>query len=406
MAYSSPSLTLQQQPMRTCKHCVHRMALAICILVLQACATSGELTTARVQFKQGSTDAALQTLSEADVSRRDRLLLLLDKALVAQAAQEYAQSIVAFEEAYQLIEQLDYISTRDQSAALATSDWAIRYSGEFSERLWIHTFQMINYLMLDQPTGAAVEARRAVALYEKHDDVLDNDLFTRYLMALSFETAGQWDSAQVEYRRLASTLEPERLPEDARRGRELILLVATGFIEPKLPGDLYLDIDARVSFPYYPDIHEQAPDISILAGSRQLETTRVDTQLLPIARSALAKRGKAIAARQALRLAVKYNVSESIEEQDPLAGALAKLFLLAIERADTRSWETLPAYLSLLRVELPVGSTSVNVSIDSEGRTSSIHQNHELQLIPDDKRRHFRMIRVGISNSPQQIASP
>ena len=55
----------------------------------------------------------------------------------------------------------------------------IRYSGEFSERLWVHTFQMINYLLLDQPEGAAIEARRAVALYEEHGNVLQNDLFTR-----------------------------------------------------------------------------------------------------------------------------------------------------------------------------------------------------------------------------------
>ena len=399
-AFDSPVLT------RILKSPIKQLIVLIFILVLQGCATSGELTTARVQFKQGSTGAALQTLSTADVSRRDRLLLLLDRALVAQAAEDYAQSIIAFEEAYQLVDQLDYISARDQSISLISSDWAIRYSGELSERLWIHTFQMINYLMLDQPAGAAVEARRAVELYETHDDVLDNDLFTRYLMALSFEAAGQYDSAQVEYRKLAEKFGIPPLKNKTPDSKELILLVATGFIEPKLPGDLYLSIDARVSFPYYPDIREHAPDISIMAGPNALPTTRVDTQLLSIARSALEKRGKAIAARQALRLAVKYQVADNIEEQDPLAGAVAKLFLLAIERADTRSWETLPAYLSLLRVELPTDATSVNVQIHSAGPTSSVYRNHELQLDTDQTKRHFRMIRLGVSNNVEQVASP
>lgn len=378
----------------------------ICALVLQACATSTALTTAREQFRQGSTDAALQTLNEADVSRRDKLLLFLDTALVAQAAGRYQQSIIAFEDAYQLIEQLDYISARDQSTALVTNDWAIRYSGEFSERLWIHTFQMINYLLLNQSDGAAVEARRAVALYDKHGDVLDNDLFTRYLMALSFESAGQFDSAMVEYRKLAGKLDDDALQPRNRSSKELTILVATGFIEPKLPGDLIIDINARVSFPYYADVYERSPDINVIANSKTLNTTRVDTPLLSIARSALAKRGKTIASRHALRLAAKYSLAQSIEEQDQLAGGIARLFLLAIEQADTRSWETLPAYLSLIRVELPPKASSVTIQISSADEYNSAYERRTVQLDLNKNARQFHMIRVGVEELQQQAASP
>ena len=119
---------------------------------------------ARDQFRHGSTSEALQTLAEADVSRRDRLLLYLDRGMIAQAAGRYEDSVAAFERATSLIDELDYLSVRDQSAALVSSDWATRYSGEYSERLWVHTFQMLNFLMLDLPQEAAVEARRAVAL--------------------------------------------------------------------------------------------------------------------------------------------------------------------------------------------------------------------------------------------------
>ncbi|MFK7859487.1 MAG: hypothetical protein AB8B64_11710 [Granulosicoccus sp.] len=390
----------------TARAIITRMVLIVCLLILQACATSSALTTAREQFRQGSTDVALQTLNEADVSRRDKLLLLLDTALVAQAAGRYEQSIVAFEDAYQLIEQLDYISARDQSAALISNDWAIRYSGEFSERLWIHTFQMINYLLLDQPTGAAVEARRAVALYEEHGDVLANDFFTRYLMALSFESAGQYDSAGVEYRKLADKLDTDTLGVDRTSRRELIVLVATGFIEPKLPGDLIVDINARVSFPYYPDIADRAPDINVVTGTQTLESRRIDTQLLPIARSALAKRGKSIAARHALRLAAKYSLAQSLEEQDPLAGAIARLFLFAIEQADTRSWETLPAHLSLIRVALPPDAASVTVRIDIANRFGSAIEQRTVPLKLDEKKHQFRMIRAGVQTLAQPVASP
>jgi len=383
-----------------------RLFLLLGVLTLQACATSSELRTARNEFKYGSTEAALQTLSNADVSRRDRLLLLLDTALVAQAAGLYQQSIVAFEDAYKLIEKLDYISASDQSAALVTSDWAIRYSGEFSERLWVHTFQMINYLLMDQPQGAAVEARRAVALYIKHGDVLKNDLFTRYLMALSFESAGQFDSAKIEYKKLEGLLEADALQFRKSSQRELTLLVASGFIEPKFPGDLVIDIDARISFPYYPDRIDRAPEINVTSMTNELTTTRVDTQLLSIARSALDKRGKSIAARHAVRLAAKYALSQSLEEQDPLAGAFARLFLFAIEQADTRSWETLPAYLSLIRVDLPRDASSVTVQISGLYGFDAGFEQAALKLDLDDKDRQFHMIRVGPEGLQQQVSNP
>lgn len=345
------------------------LLLAICVLALQACATSSALVTAREQFRYGSLDAALLTLSEAKVSARDQLLLHLDTALIAQAAEHYENSIVEFEKAYTLIEELDYLSVRDQSTALLTNDWAIRYAGELSERLWIHTFQMINFLMLDRPEGAAVEARRAVSLFEEHDDVLNADVLTRYLMALSFEAAGQADSAGVEYRKLKQDLAIEPPLNRSRDARELVVLVASGFIEPKLPGDLTIDINARIAFPYYPETYTDtignAPDIKIIVNSEVLGTQHVQTRLLPIARNALAKRGKAIAARQALRLAAKNELARKIENEDPLAGGIVQLMFFILEQADTRSWETLPSWLSLVRAEIPENTDIAEVQVYS-----------------------------------------
>jgi hypothetical protein len=353
---------------------------------------------ARDQFRHGSATDALKTLSEASVSRRDKLLLYLDRGLVAQATGRYEDSIVAFERAIVLVDQLDYLSVRDQSAAIVSSDWATRYSGEYSERLWIHTFQMINYLMLDLPQGAAVEARRAVALYERHGDVFKQDVFTRSLMAMSFLAADQTDSAYVEYRKLAEDF-GDPLPEPLGRDQgELVLFVATGFIQPKLPGDLFIDLNARISFPFYAETFERPPGIRVYDGDRSLPVERADTALVSIASKALAARGKAIAARQALRIAAKYNIADAIENEDELAGGIARLFLFAIEQADTRSWETLPAFLSLIRVRLPSGEQSLSLQVDNRGSASSrIQQRRELKFDLAPGERVFRLIRLGIN---------
>lgn len=375
-----------------------RTALLSLIVLLQACATSGALNVARDQFRHGSAQEALQTLSEANVSRRDRLLLYLDRGLVAQAAGEFETSIAAFDSALRLVDELDYVSLRDQSSALLTSDWATRYSGEYSERLWIHTFQMLNFLLIDEPQEAAVEARRAVAVYEEHGDVLKQDVFTRALMALSFAAAGQNDSASVEYRRLKDDFGTSLDKPLGKDESELVLFVASGFIEPKLPGDLFIDVNARISFPYYPEPASIPPVIRIYREDEALPTIRSDTQLVRISSDSLAERGKRIAARQALRIAAKYSVSEAISEQDALAGSIAKLFFLAIEQADTRSWETLPAWLTLVRTSLPPGSHKLQLQISGDGLTPGLvmqRRTLEIELAPGQ--RYFKMIRPGVN---------
>lgn len=376
----------------------HGLSGLAMLLLLQACATSGALQVAREQFQHGSANDALKTLSEASVSSRDQLLLYLDRGLVAQAAGHYADSIIAFERALNLIDELDYVSLRDQSAALVTSDWATRYRGEYSERLWIHAFQMMNFLLLGYPESAAVEARRAVALYKEQGDVLQGDIFTRSLMALSFESAGQSDSARVEYKKLAEDFNESAMTETNRKDGELVLFIATGFIPNKLPGDLFIDLQTRISFPYYGDDVRPAPAITLTVNDNSLALKRADTALVTISKKALEQRGKTIAARQALRLAAKYNIADAIEEKDALAGGIAKLLLVAIEQADTRSWETLPAYLTLVRVPLSPGQHTVNVHLNDYAAD---------QLVIDHERffdisisageRQFKLIRTGIN---------
>lgn len=372
------------------------------LLFAQACAISGPLQVARDQFRHGSTSEALQTLSEADVSRRDQLLLYLDKGLVAQAAGRYEDSIVAFDQATNLVDELDYISLRDQSAAMLTNDWATRYSGELSERLWIHTFQMVNYLMLGFAEGAAVEARRASALMEEHSDILNRDQFTRALMVLSFQSAGQYDSAQVEYRKLAEDFD---LPIDAplpkrwnSNDSELVLFVASGFIDPKLPGDLFLDVDARISFPYYADSYQEAPTISVHLAEQAVDFSRADTALLNVSKKALSERGKIVAARQALRLTAKYGISKSIKEQDELAGKIAQVLLAQMEQADTRSWETLPRNLSLLRIPLTPGQHSLSLRVSGYGGGSDYNElNRDFDISIAAGERQFKLVRVGVN---------
>jgi len=315
---------------------------------IQSCATSGAIDIARDQFRQGSAE--------------------------------------------------NHVSIRDQTASIIINDSMSRYRGEFSEQLWLHTFQMINYLLSNKPIGAAVEARRAAALIEEHPKILKHDKFTRMLMATSFESANQHDSANVEYRRLAEDFDyaiPTDLPSDHG---EVIAIIAGGFIEPKLAGNLYINYESRISFPYYANHGNYKPDISVQINGADQLFSQVDTHLASVSQQALDKRGKAIAVRQALRFAAKQNLANSIEDKDEITGGIARLLLFALEQADTRSWETLPSSISLIRIPVKTGPQTISlVSSDENLDTVTREPNHLFNVNLKEDERVFKFIRTNIA---------
>lgn len=402
-------------------------ALALA-LALSACGTPGSLELARDQLRDGDAEAAFATLDGADVPGRDRLLLYLDRGLVAHAAGRYRDSIAAFDEADVLIERLDIVSVREQGAALVVNDRVTNYRGESGERLWIRTFQMLNYLALGEPEGAAVEARRALVDLDEHGETLAADSVTRLLVAMSFEAAGQFDGASVEYRklaadpdaspgvlraawqnarrtarreeadRLARALPAETLAEARRalesRDGELVLVLASGFVPPKLPGDLFVSPELRIAFPYYAaGGGGRVPELEVRVNGTRSAIDLVATRLVDVARAALAERGTRIAARQTARAVTKYNLAHSAGREDQLAGELLRLLFFIVEQADTRSWETLPATLSLAQVALAPGEHDVEVRV----RDGSSSWSATLDDIPIRAgRRTFRSVRPDV----------
>lgn len=410
----------------------HQFAALVCaVLLSQGCASSGPLNDARNQFFSGQPEAALVTLETETIASRNRLLAHLDRGLIAHTAGEYQQSIDAFKAAAALVDELNFISVREQTATLVTNDWVSAYKGEYSERLWIHSFQMMNFLLLNDPEGAAVEARQALQIFDEHGDHLRNDWYTRALIAMSFEAAGKADSAHIEYKKLLLDAGRDvglarRAWRNAKRlGRqqdadtfkelittsattstaqgELVVFVQTGSIPHKISGNIFIDPTLYASFPVYPLIPRADVNLTVSSDGRDQSADVTNVQLVDISREALSARGKQIAAKQVLRLAAKKGVSDAVSSENELLGALLKVVFLTSEIADTRSWETLPAHLSMVQVPLDAGKHSVRLQI----RDGS---NFHVVDIPDidisSGRTSYRSFRVGIGAPRSAIRNP
>ncbi len=369
-----------------------RLLFVLLLLLLLGGCASMPNDGVRQAFLQGQPEAALAQLDQQEHSTRNALLELLERGLILHNLGKYEDSTKAFLKAEKKLDEWDYVSVSDQAKTLVTSDWAGIYKGEYSERLWIHSYQMMNYLLLGDPEKAAVEARMALKVLDGHGDSLKKDLFTRALIALSFESAGKYNDAFIEYRKLADLLPTEKLiarelywtalrsgitsaaekyramlstskmKTDPDELGEIIIFVAHGVLPQKQPADLLVAPDIRISFPQYPLVDTVKPRYIVEADGRRAQVEETTTLLLDVAREALHARGKQMLAKQAARASLKHNLAHELKKENEAAGQILSLLFFLLEEADTRGWSTLPETLSLLRIPLAPGTHDIVVT--------------------------------------------
>ena len=372
----------------------HFFLLIVVLISLSGCA--GRLNKAVDHYYSGDPQKALQILNKGDhFGNRSQLLFLLEKGLVLHQLGEYQESTDQLLEAAQLIDQFELISVSEQTASLVTSEWMIRYKGEYSERLWVHSYLMMNYLLLGQYDDALVEAKQALERLDKYPQALTNAYFSRALIALCFANLAEDNDAYLVYRKLADDLPssvpvaadiirhaerlgmidevekyqpflPLRLPEGES---ELVRFVANGQIPVKRPGNVFLPPSIRFAFPYYSGETTPRARIKVLPR-RWIPLPLLSTDLGDVARTTLAARKVRIITKETLRVATKEAIAQSVGNKNDVATeAIVRVALFLLEEPDTRSWQTLPGRLTLVRIPLPAGRHELQLELQSSAWT-------------------------------------
>ncbi|SHI78658.1 hypothetical protein SAMN02745165_00874 [Malonomonas rubra DSM 5091] len=361
------------------------------LLLLTGCA--GRLEKASELFHAEQPEAALAELEKGDIfGGRNRLLFLLERGTVLHQLGRYRESSEALLQAADLLQSYEQLGISEQVGSLVTTEWLTRYKGEYSERLWVHSYQMMNFLLLGEYDSAYVEARRAVELYQRYPQALKNDFFSRGLIALCFATVGEENDAYLVYRQLADDL-PGPAPvvadllrissrlgqrDDVERYQgllppnlpaadgELVLFIANGRIPEKMPGNIIVPPSIRFSFPYYETSHAALAQVVLSPASPMLPP--LSTSLGEVARQSLDQRKLQLIAKETARVAAKEAISQKVgKDYGPTAEAVARISLLLLEEPDTRSWQTLPGRLTLVRVPLLSGQHMIRVRLQGRG---------------------------------------
>lgn len=382
--------------------------------VIQACASYGQhANNMRDGLLHGQPEVSLAIAEKKDPDQKE-VISSLDKGMLRRINQNYSGSNQIFEVAKQEIEKLYGISVTENLAAVTINETLRGYEGDRYEQLLLHAYMAMNYIQSGELDGARVEMLQANVKMMEWGDAPEEDAFVRYLEGMIYEALGEQDNALISYRKAYTVYKekgasqypavPESLKKDLLRllsyeglrsefksyqkefgmqeykpaiesskFGELIVVFNNGLAPIREEASIYIfspevEQNLRVAFPVYRTERTRLFQPVILVNGKQYNLETVE-DIDKLARHALEQDMPGIMARATARAVVKYNSQHTAEKNGSLAGLLMTVTNLVTERADTRSWSTLPQEIALARVLLPVGDHQVQIQVlDSSGR--------------------------------------
>ena len=412
---------------------------AACLAALAGCATfSDTIQSTERSLAQQQPKAALAEYEKLKPNAADRVLYLMNTGMLERMCGDYDASTRTLEATKRQIDDLRALSLREQALSVTVNDATKSFIGEDFERVMVNNYLALNYLERGQLDAARVEALQVdILLREKQqrtskDNPYQEDAFARYLTGIIYEDEGEWSDAMIAYRKAYEAYNrqlksfgvtmPETLKHDlirladrmgiadeAKRYREEFKIDQTPSVADLLErGEVIFVVNAglaplkreravtapnpatgrivRVAVPQYrPRAHAFAY-ARLSADSATAATSRVEN-VEAIAMKTLDSEIAGITARAIARAVAKDTLAgaASAAGSNNNSGAAGALIGLAVnlagvltERADTRSWFTLPGEIHLARLALPPGDYKLR--IDLHGKDERVLASNEVKI--------------------------
>ncbi len=391
-------------------------AVVFALCALAGCATFSErIAQLERHLVAGDYPAATAALERINFEERDAALRLLNRGMLLRLSGDYQASNADFEAAKQLMDELAKLSLREEALGVAVNEQIRAYAGQPFERLFLLVYKALNYLALGDRDGARVETLqidlllRELSSSEPESKIL-GAAFARYISGVIYELHGERSDAFIAYekaaRNYAGQVEDALIPvvlrqdllrlgnalgrsDDARRyagdseqaraertnteeAGELIVLVSSGRAPPlreqavTLPEPISGRL-MRIALPASVPRSQPVQSVRLRADGKE-EVGSLVADITQLSRLDLESRLPGMTARlvarqvvksQAVRHAGKAAMSGNRDSGERAAAAVlaigVELAALFTERADTRSWISLPGTLMLVRLPLPAG---------------------------------------------------
>jgi uncharacterized protein len=217
------------------------------------------LTVAEDAFRRDlafqATTAYRSAIDGARTLPEDDLLRLLYAGIAGRYAGAYEESSRLLDVASYLADDRVTVSLSREALSMVTSDRALAYVPGRTERLMIPYLAALNYLAAGDTDAAAVEARRIESLLDQihgtapADERPASSRFLHHFAAAIFDAAGDFNAADVAYRRAGVTA-PWPGPADSAGPApvdwgDVVVLVERGFAPHRVEQSVIIVLPPR-----------------------------------------------------------------------------------------------------------------------------------------------------------------
>lgn len=433
------------------------LLLGALFILLSGCATYSQ-TQRSIQLSlfNNNPARALELLEKKKPSDRDMFLYYADKAILLRMLGKYTESNIEIERAKKLVAKFSATSVTEEGAAFIINDATRTYTGTPVEQVMLHIYAALNYLELQQIDSARVEilqvdTRLRSFMEDDPNNPLSFDPFARYLSGIIYEDLNEWSDAMIAYRKaykaylshhaLYQVNIPEQLKESlilmsdkvgltAERKKyekafnlkladlnfvrsnhnqgELVFTFHNGLAPIKREHGIQMLVPVtgrfvRIALPAYYQRNNIISKLRIKIKNQQhyTTTTELTEDISSLQIKTLASHMPAITARALARAATKDKIAKDVGDKDPLAGLLVNIAGIATERADTRSWLTLPAEIQTARLSIPQGKHNLIIELLGENNQIVLQQKiNNIQISGNQKHYlSFHWVARGLAGS-------
>jgi hypothetical protein len=322
---------------------------------------------------------------------KNELLYYFDKGSVTQMLGEYKLSSDFLTKADDMIDALYTRSAGDEVNSFLSNDLSLKYTGEDFEQIMVNILNALNYMYAGDFSSARVEVKKVnnkLNLFtDKYGDkaIYTDDAFARYLSAFCYEVNGDVNDAYIDYKKsyeqyqkysvLYGVAVPETIKQDLLRTagelnftedvdnykKEFGDTVFTPANELKKEGEIMVVVyDGMPAYKVEGYGHMPVFTVRGYAVSSMEVSAQGVTGQPFVAQDLSVMAVKNLETKNGLILlkSVGRNIVKSLVKQIPF-GSL----FVSEDKADTRSWRTIPARFQVVRMAVPAGNVKALVKL-------------------------------------------
>jgi uncharacterized protein len=394
----------------------------------------------------GQYDEAIGLLekNKQQYSGSNNMLYYFERGTLLQRTGDYKTSVQELGQAEALIEELYGTSVTQGVASFLTNDMALDYVGEDFEQIMVNVIKGLDFMYMQKMDGALVEARkvntRLTKLSGKYSGkaIYNQDAFARYIAAFIHEADREYNDAYIDYKLAYKGFEwyheqfgmpipyvikedllrlsrwmgfddqyrkwrkkfGKEIPDLGRRPKkraEVMLVVYDGIIPAKETyyvsapitdpsGDPYI---LKVAFPMFVARDNVVSKVRVGLPDGTVRESEVVEPLDAIAIQNLKQRIGLITVKAIARATTKYIAAyqaRKVAKGNLLVALATNIFTYVTEKADTRSWRTLPSRFHIVRVPLPPGKHDLEIRIETMSGTTRPGSSIQVELKKGQKK--------------------